>query len=200
MWSTNYGYHTYSCLTQAIPSHANLIFLSRCLHLDDERSYAELAAKNAKSGKGAMIPLRADLVRDLREHLDEKLAQHRRQTLRDGRTDVPMALPGDTKLFDMPRDLIRIFDRDLVAAGIKKTDADGRTMDVHCLRHTFATLLSKAGVVPRMALELMRHSDIRLTMNTYTHLQLIDTAGAVEALPSLGRQTPSAPSATAAAS
>jgi len=41
-------------------------------------------------------------------------------------------------------------------------------------------------VVPRMAQELMRHSDIRLTMNTYTHLQLIDTAGAVERLPSIG--------------
>ena len=34
--------------------------------------------------------------------------------------------------------------------------------------------------------ELMRHSDIGLTMNTYTHLQLIDTAGAVEAIPSIG--------------
>lgn len=32
----------------------------------------------------------------------------------------------------------------------------------------------------------MRHSDIRLTMNVYTHLQLVDTAGAVETLPSIG--------------
>jgi len=32
----------------------------------------------------------------------------------------------------------------------------------------------------------MRHSDIRLTMTTYTHLGLVDTAGAVEALPSVG--------------
>ena len=31
----------------------------------------------------------------------------------------------------------------------------------------------------------MRHSDIRLTMNVYTHLQLADTAGAVEALPGI---------------
>jgi len=29
----------------------------------------------------------------------------------------------------------------------------------------------------------MRHRDIRLTMNTYTHLGLADTAGAVAALP-----------------
>ena len=49
-----------------------------------------------------------------------------------------------------------------------------------------ARLTPKAGVAPRMAQELMRQSDIRLTMNTYTHLHLVDTAGAVEALPSIG--------------
>ncbi len=31
----------------------------------------------------------------------------------------------------------------------------------------------------------MRHSDIRLTMNIYTHLDLSDTAGAVAALPAV---------------
>ena len=89
------------------------------------------------------------------------------------------------KLFNVPRDFIKIFDRDLAAAGIAKTDAQGRKVDIHCLRHTFATMLSQAGVAPRMAQELLRHSDIRLTMNTYTHLQLVDTAGAVEALPGI---------------
>jgi len=156
------------------------------VHFNDQHPYVELAARNAKSGKGAKIPLRADLAAELREHLDSRLAQYRRQALKEGRTEVPLALPGEMKLFDVPDDLVRIFDRDLVAAGIAKTDADGRTVDVHSLRHTFATLLSKAGVVPRMAQELMRHSDIRLTMNAYTHLQLIDTAGAVERLPSVG--------------
>ena len=48
-------------------------------------------------------------------------------------------------------------------------------------------MLSQAGVAPRMAQELLRHSDIRLTMNTYTHLQLVDTAGAVEALPEIDK-------------
>ncbi len=170
------------------------------LHLDVEQPYAELAAKNAKSGRGARLPLRADLVEELRTHLAEKLAQHCRQTLKDGRAEVPMALPVGTKLFNVPQNLVGIFDRDLAAAGIKKTDADGRTLDVHCLRHTFATLLSKAGVVPRMAQELMRHSDIRLTMNVYTHLQLIDTSDAVETLPSIGdgrRKSPAAAAASA---
>jgi len=75
---------------------------------------------------------------------------------------APYDRPPDRGLFHVPQDLVRILDRDL-AAGIAKTHADGRTVDVHSLRHTFATLLSKAGVLPRMAQELMRHSDIRLT-------------------------------------
>ncbi|HOD81750.1 MAG: site-specific tyrosine recombinase XerC [Planctomycetes bacterium ADurb.Bin126] len=172
------------------------------LYLDAEQPYAKLAAKNAKSGKSAHLPLRADLVEDLRRHLDEKLAQYRMQTLKDHRTEVPTALPPTMKAFDVPRDLVKIFNRDLVDAGlarevtdpetgktrIEKSDINGRTVDVHSLRHTFATLLSKAGVVPRMAQELMRHSDIRLTMNVYTHLQLVDTAGAVETLPTIGIQ------------
>ena len=88
----------------------------------------------------------------------------------------------------MAQDFIRIFDLDLAAAGIDKTDTQGSTLDVHCLRHTFATLLSKAGVSIKTAQELMRHSDIRLTMQTYTHLELMDTANAVESLP--GIETP----------
>jgi hypothetical protein len=43
-----------------------------------------------------------------------------------------------------------------------------------------------------MAQELMRHSDIRLTMNVYTHIQLVETSGAVEALPSIGQAQPDA--------
>ena len=42
---------------------------------------------------------------------------------------------------------------------------------------------ARNGVLPSVAQKLMRHSDIRLTMNTYTHLELADTAGAVASLP-----------------
>ena len=35
-------------------------------------------------------------------------------------------------------------------------------LDFHALRHTFATMLACAGVSPRVAMELMRHSDRRL--------------------------------------
>ena len=45
------------------------------------------------------------------------------------------------------------------------------------------TLLALSGVNPRTAMELMRHSDIRLTTAIYQHLELADTAGAVNLLP-----------------
>ena len=58
-------------------------------------------------------------------------------------------------------------------------------MDVHALRHTFGTLLSKGGVTPRTAQAAMRHSDLKLTMNVYTDPALLDVRGALDALPAL---------------
>ena len=150
------------------------------LHLDESQPYIELFARHTKNAKSAQIPLHTDLARELREYIKrypEKKAH--------------------SKLFDIPQNFIEVFNRDLVAAGIArevidekngkkridKTNAQGQTVDIHSLRHTFATMLSRNGVAPRIAQELLRHSDIRLTMNTYTHLGLADTAGAVAGLP-----------------
>ena len=48
---------------------------------------------------------------------------------------------------------------------------------------TFITNLPRAGVSPKTAQTLARHSDINLTMNTYTMLSVHDQASAVEMLP-----------------
>jgi len=88
-------------------------------------------------------------------------------------------------LFTVPHDFIQVFDRDLAAAGIAKRDEVRRTLDVHALRHTFGTHLSKNGVAPRTAQAAMRHSSLDLTMNVYTDPTLLDVAGALGALPQL---------------
>ncbi len=85
----------------------------------------------------------------------------------------------------MPDGLVRILDRDLKAAGIPKRDDRKRTVDVHAMRTTFGTLLSKTGTAPRTAQAAMRHSDIKLTMGVYTDPRLLDVRGAVEKLPVL---------------
>ena len=92
-------------------------------------------------------------------------------------------------LFTVPSALVKILDRDLLAAGIEKKDERGRTIDVHALRHSFGTLLSKGGVAPRTAQAAMRHSTIDMTMNVYTDPKLLDIQGALDSLPSLDLNT-----------
>ncbi len=183
------------------------------LDLNADPPYVVLDAADEKNREGSTIPLRADLAADLREWLAEKAkaAQeaardvpavafdpeavrltecHRNDSRGFGGQTCPQGtavhrLPADTPVFVVPTGLRRILDRDLKAAGIPKRDERGRTVDVHAMRTTFGTLLSKGGVSPRTAQAAMRHSTIDLTMNTYTDPKLLDVVGAMEALPSL---------------
>jgi hypothetical protein len=51
------------------------------------------------------------------------------------------------------------------------------------LRHAFGTLLAGAGVHPKTAMTLMRHSKIELTMGIYTHAQDDKLTEAIDNLP-----------------
>ncbi|MGI9455953.1 MAG: tyrosine-type recombinase/integrase [Aeoliella sp.] len=93
------------------------------------------------------------------------------------------SLPIDAPLFDVPRQLVKILDRDLAAAGIVKRYDRGRTVDFHALRHTYGSLLSADGVAPRTSQAAMRHSSIDLTMNVYTDPRVLDVAGALDSRP-----------------
>jgi len=154
------------------------------LDLTGPTAYATLDAADDKAGRGADVPLRADLADDLRRWLAERADAARTDAIALG---GPMlaGLPADAPLFDVPAGLIRILDRDLAAAGIPKRDDRGRTVDVHAMRHTFGTHLNRGGVSPRTAQAAMRHSSLDLTMNTYTDPRLLDVAGALDALPAL---------------
>jgi integrase len=89
----------------------------------------------------------------------------------------------DAPLFQVPAQLVRVLRRDLAHAGIAYRDERGRVLDVHALRHATATFLAAAGVAPRTAQQVMRHSHIDLTMQTYVDPKLLDTAGALATLP-----------------
>jgi integrase len=122
-----------------------------------------LAAKNEKNRQGSTIPLRADLREDLAAWVA-------------GRSG---------KLFNITGAALKVFNRDLKFAGIAKRDDRGRTVCIHSLRHTFATMLSQGGVQPRIAQAAMRHSTIDLTMTVYTDPRLLDVDGALAVLPEL---------------
>jgi len=72
---------------------------------------------------------------------------------------------------------------------VYRTDAG--VADFHALRHAFITNLARAGVHPKIAQDLARHSDINLTMSRYSHTVLAEQAEALAALPDLRGQTQS---------
>lgn len=120
--------------------------------------------------------------------------------LRPELVDTLTALkPADAKPEDfvfrglMPR--IPTFKRDLATAGIPFVDARGRRIDIHALRKTYGTMLAAAGVSPRVAMELMRHSDMKLTMGVYTDVAQLPIIAETARLPSLNIPgTPAKPS------
>lgn len=143
--------------------------------LEGPMPYFVLAAADEKAGRGADIPIRQDLAADLREWIADKRANF------CGPDEIFRQKP----LFVIPSSINRTFDLDIAAAGIPKRDERGRVVDLHALRTTFGTMLSKGGVTPRTAQAAMRHSDIRLTMGVYTDPKLLDIHGAMDALPEL---------------
>jgi len=76
----------------------------------------------------------------------------------------------------------RRFAQHLEAAGLNRFDAAGRKIDFHALRYTFATKLARQGVSQRLAQELLRHSDPRLTANLYTDAAHLPTFDAIDNL------------------
>jgi integrase len=157
-----------------------------------------LKARDEKSRRGAEIPVREDLANDLKEWIADRLRRRQAEAADRGEA-IPASLSPSEPLLKVPGGLNRVFDMDLVLAGlakvevrdgkdvIVKTDDRGRTIDIHALRHTFGTHLSKAGIPLRTAQAAMRHSDPSLTANVYTDPRMLDVAGALEALPRLAR-------------
>ena len=161
------------------------------LDLDGVFPHIRLKAADEKNRQGNSIPLRRDMADELREWISSQrsVGPGSVNVLAFRRDAVGAELPASTRLLNIPKAFCRILDRDLKAAGIPKRDDRGRTIDVHALRHTFGTMLSVAGVAPRVAQAAMRHSSINLTMNAYTDPRLLDVQGAVESLPSITATT-----------
>lgn len=163
--------------------------------LDAEQPVVVLPGADAKNGQRATLPLRADVAAELRAWIAEKTEAVCGQRIGVAGVTAP---PADMPLFYVPSALVKILDRDLAAAGIPKRDDRGHTVDVHALRHTFATHLVAAGVAPRTAQAALRHSSLELTMQHYTDPRLLDVAGALAVLPALptGDAPPEAARAT----
>ncbi len=128
------------------------------------KPYLDIRPSTTKNGKRAILWLRDDVAAALRA--------------------MPDHVEGDRVFPMVGKDFCeRWFYRDLAAAGITRLDAQKRRVDFHALRHTLATNLGRGGVSIRTAMEVMRHSDARLTTKTYTDASALPTAQALDCLP-----------------
>jgi len=142
--------------------------------LDEGTPRIELRAATTKNRKGGTLPLHADAVAAL-----EKLHT--------------LAPEGERRVFFKAVPRMPRFRKDLKLAKIAETDARGRSLEFHSFRRTWSTFLNAAGAPPRVAMELMRHSDMRLTMQDYTDQTILPLAAALEKVPSLKSSPISSP-------
>jgi integrase len=99
----------------------------------------------------------------------ELLTRHRRQQQKDRLVLGPLWPDFDLVFRSTigtplePRNASREWEKVRVTAGLP-------TLRLHDLRHSCATILTAQGVHPRVIMEMLRHSQISITMNTYSHV------------------------------
>jgi integrase len=96
----------------------------------------------------------------------------------------PRDVAGNTRVF-APGTIPSMwkFKQVLARAGVPYKDDQGRQADFHALRRSFNTHLAQAAVDPQTRQEMMRHSELRLTLDVYTDKGMLPMAAAVERLP-----------------
>ncbi|CAL9532604.1 Transposase from transposon Tn916 [Streptomyces sp. enrichment culture] len=126
-----------------------------------QRVGGELYEDTTKSGRARPLPLPLICLAALRWH---RMRQTEAARLK-GVELSPSAYVFTTRTgrpID-PQNINRSFFRITAAAGLRR-------IRLHDARHGCATLLTAAGVAPRVVMEILGHSQISITMDVYTHV------------------------------
>jgi integrase len=130
-------------------------------------------ARSTKNNQLARQYIQPELADELAKHVSRKV--------------------GGSKVFNMPRkwEVVEMFRADLSAARsewlktiadpqkrieadagdfMRVIDSEGESLDFHALRHTTASWLIQSGADVKTLQSVMRHSDIKLTLQRYGHL------------------------------
>ncbi|MET7853170.1 site-specific integrase [Streptomyces avermitilis] len=126
-----------------------------------QRRRGVLYDDDTKNRRNRALPLPAMCIAPLRWHRMRQVAVRQRagESWDDGghvfatRNGRPVE----------PRNMYRSFTRVAESAGL-------RVIRLHDARHGCATLLTAAGVAPRVVMEILGHSQISITMDVYTHV------------------------------
>jgi hypothetical protein len=159
---------------------------ARSFDFETEPATVTVEAGYSKRRRTDVLPLHPDLAARLREWFRERSAVAEGESVVLAFNDAseatsPRLWPG---AWAEKRHAAAMLREDLKAAGIGYED-DGRVFDFHALRHQFISSLAKAGVHPKTAQELARHSTITLTLDRYSHVGLYDQGAALASLPTV---------------
>jgi len=134
-------------------------------HMSGKTPYVVFKATDQKSKKDTNQPLPVSIVGPLNQYFASKKATDRAFPTWKGKSAA-------------------MFKGDLTTLGFELVTHEGELV-FHSLRHTFITNLALAGVHPAIAQRLARHSDIRLTLEYYTHLTLEQQANELKKIPEM---------------
>ncbi len=134
------------------------------LRLDTEIPFIAIRAEIAKNRKDDIAVLKPETLKAIQE-------------LKALRPDTEYITGNLTRMCYMLKDWEK--------ANIEYIDKNGYIADFHSLRKTFCTFLQKAGVAPRIVQEAMRHSDPKLTSQTYTDAKQFNMSQAINQIPTL---------------
>jgi integrase len=130
----------------------SLVFVRNDWHLEETKT----------SSSRRRIHLALDAIETLRTHLLSQL--EKRLALGAAWHDNDLVFPTGIGTAKRGRSLVtRSFRPLLEAAGLRR-------IRFHDLRHTAATLLLGAGVHPKIVSEMLGHSTVQLTLDTYSHV------------------------------
>lgn len=132
------------------------------IRVEDRSLRTELRFQPLKTAKSRRsIPIPQSLIAALKSHK----ARQNHEKLKAGTAYQDHGLVFCTELGQPidPRNLARIFARLLEQAGISKAT-------LHTMRHSYATRLLEMNEHPKVVQELLGHSQISMTLDTYSHV------------------------------
>lgn len=141
------------------------------LHLRGDEPYVLVKASLTKNAKQAKQYLSDALAADLAKRVAAKMASAKVFNVHS-RTDMAKTLRRDIKsarllwLDSLSDEQKQQSDSDF----LKSPNSQNETLDFHALRHTCGAWLVMQGVTLAEVREIMRHSTITLTIDTYGHL------------------------------
>jgi integrase len=152
--------------------------------LDEPAATLTFRAENTKTERERTVPLRADLLEDLRSY---------RLILAEVAGNMPAAhhpiflSPEGKPMTRGTSNFRRFLGLAYERAGLLRRDergrlrsADGRALNVHTLRHTCCTRFARAGAPLPVAQAMLGHASPAMTAKVYTHVVAEDARRVIE--------------------